>query len=192
MSSKADLFRLHPLPIYLKNRDQLIRNSVEQIDTIISYAVGHGSLADSPAINHAALKAKGFGDAEISKIEAGLASAFDIKFVFNKFTLGEEFCRNTLKLGKAELNDFGFDMLAHLGFDRPEIERANIYVCGAMTLEGAPHLKAEHLPVFDCANPCGRLGKRFLSAESHIRMMAASTRARAAPPPKFPSAKACL
>jgi ribonucleoside-diphosphate reductase alpha chain len=65
-------------------------------------------------------------------------------------------------------------MLAHLGFDRPEIERANIYVCGAMTLEGAPHLKAEHLPVFDCANPCGRLGKRFLSAESHIRMMAAS------------------
>ncbi len=145
-----------------------------QIEEIIAYAVGHGTLAGAPALNHAALKAKKFGDAQIERIEAGLASAFDIKFVFNKFTLGEEFCRNTLKLGDAELNDFGFDMLAHLGFDRPEIERANIYVCGAMTLEGAPHLKAEHLPVFDCANPCGRLGKRFLSAESHIRMMAAS------------------
>jgi len=43
-----------------------------------------------------------------------------------------------------------------------------------MTLEGAPHLKEEHLPIFDCANPCGRIGKRFLSVESHIRMMAAA------------------
>ncbi len=43
-----------------------------------------------------------------------------------------------------------------------------------MTLEGAPHLKPEHLPVFDCASPCGRTGTRALSAESHIRMMAAA------------------
>jgi ribonucleoside-diphosphate reductase alpha chain len=146
----------------------------EEIDDIISYAVGHGSLADSPAINHAALKAKGFGDAGIAKIEAGLASAFDIKFVFNKFTLGEEFCRTVLKLGDVELNDFGFDLLSHIGFSKADIERANIHVCGAMTLEGAPLLKNEHLPVFDCANPCGRLGKRYLSVDSHIRMMAAS------------------
>src|SRR5258708_36662003 len=43
-----------------------------------------------------------------------------------------------------------------------------------MAVEGAPHLKAEHYPVFDCANPCGKIGKRYLSVESHIRMMAAS------------------
>lgn len=146
----------------------------EEIETIVSYAVGHGSLADSPAINHAALKAKGFGDAEIARIEGGLASAFDIKFVFNKFNLGDAFCKTVLKLGDAELNDFGFDLLVHLGFSKAEIERANIHVCGAMTLEGAPGLKPEHLPVFDCANPCGRLGKRYLSVDSHIRMMAAS------------------
>jgi ribonucleoside-diphosphate reductase alpha chain len=145
-----------------------------QIEDIIAYAVGHGTLVGSPAVHHAALRAKGFGDGEISKIEAGLASAFDIKFLFNKFTLGEEFCRSTLKLTDAELDDLGFDMLARLGFGKAEIERANIHVCGAMTLEGAPHLKPEHLPVFDCANPCGRLGRRFLSVESHIRMMAAS------------------
>src|SRR5690606_40141975 len=42
------------------------------------------------------------------------------------------------------------------------------------TLEGAPHLKAEHLPVFDCATPCGKIGKRYLSVESHILMMAAA------------------
>jgi ribonucleoside-diphosphate reductase alpha chain len=146
----------------------------EQIELIINYAVGHGSLADAPALNHAALKAKGFGDEQIAKVEAGLASAFDIKFVFNKWTLGEDFCRNTLKITDAQLNDFSFDLLAHVGFSKADIDRANIHVCGAMTLEGAPGLKDEHLPVFDCANPCGRIGKRFLSVESHIRMMAAS------------------
>jgi ribonucleoside-diphosphate reductase alpha chain len=146
----------------------------EEIEKIIAYAVGHGSLADAPGINHAALKAKGFGDEQISRIEAGLASAFDIKFVFNKWTLGESFCRDSLGVTEAELNDFGFDMLARLGFSKADVEKANVHVCGAMTLEGAPGLKPEHLPVFDCANPCGRLGKRYLSVESHIRMMAAS------------------
>ncbi len=146
----------------------------EQIEKIIAYAVGHGTLADSPGINHAALKAKGFGDEQIAKIESGLASAFDIKFVFNKWSLGEDFCRNILKLTDAQLNDYGLDMLAYLGFSKADIDKANVHVCGAMTLEGAPGLKDEHLPVFDCANPCGRLGKRYLSVDSHIRMMAAS------------------
>ena len=74
----------------------------------------------------------------------------------------------------ADLASPTFDLLAHLGFTKREIEAANIHVCGAMTVEGAPHLKAEHYPVFDCANPCGRTGKRYLSVESHIRMMAAA------------------
>jgi ribonucleoside-diphosphate reductase alpha chain len=146
----------------------------DAIEEIIGYAVGRGTLADSPALNHIQLRAKGFGDAQIEKIEQGLASAFDIKFVFNKWTLGDDFCRSVLKLTDEQLNDFGFDMLSALGFSRADIDKANIHVCGAMTLEGAPGLKDEHLPVFDCANPCGRLGKRYLSVESHIRMMAAS------------------
>ncbi len=148
--------------------------TADQIEAIINYAVGHGTLADSPTLNHAQLRAKGFGDEQIKKIEAGLASAFDIKFVFNKWTLGEEFCKTALKLTDENLNDFGFDMLVHLGFSKSEIDLANVHVCGAMTLEGAPGLRDEHLPVFDCANPCGRIGKRFLSVDSHIRMMAAS------------------
>jgi ribonucleoside-diphosphate reductase alpha chain len=148
--------------------------TAHQIEEVIAYAVGHGTLANAPALHHRALRAKGFGEEEIERIEAGLASAFDIKFVFNKFTLGEDFCRRALKLSDEQLDDYGFDMLAHLGFGKAEIERANIHVCGAMTLEGAPHLKPEHLAVFDCASPCGRLGRRCLSAESHIRMMAAS------------------
>jgi ribonucleoside-diphosphate reductase alpha chain len=148
--------------------------AADEIETIVSYAVGHGSLAESPTVSHLMLRARGFGDAQLKAIESGLAAAYDIKFVFNRFTLGDDFCKGTLKLTDAQLNDISFDLLTHLGFSKAEIEQANIHVCGAMTLEGAPGLKPEHLSVFDCANPCGRLGKRFLSVESHIRMMAAS------------------
>jgi len=145
-----------------------------EIAEIEAYAVGHGSLRQAPAINHATLKAKGFTDAALEKLEAALKSAFDIKFAFNKWTLGEDFLVGTLKIPAEQLNEPGFELLPALGFSKKDIELANEHVCGAMTLEGAPHLKSEHLPVFDCANPCGRKGKRYLSVESHIRMMAAS------------------
>jgi ribonucleoside-diphosphate reductase alpha chain len=144
------------------------------IGAIINYAVGRGTLKGAPHVNHDTLKAKGFGQELIDKVETGLRSAFDIKFAFNKWTLGEEFCVKVLKIEKEKLETPGFDVLTHLGFTRMQIEAANEYCCGSMTLEGAPGLKDEHLPVFDCANPCGRKGKRFLSAESHIRMLAAS------------------
>jgi ribonucleoside-diphosphate reductase alpha chain len=145
-----------------------------QIAEIEAYAVGHGSLAQAPAINRASLEAKGFDADALAKIESGLESAFDIKFVFNKWTLGEKLLTETLKVPAERLNDPAFDLLSHLGYSKKDIEAANEHVCGAMTLEGAPHLKPEHLPIFDCANPCGRKGKRFLSVDSHIRMMAAS------------------
>jgi len=152
---------------------QTLGYSQPQIDDIVAYAVGHGTLEGSNALSHGALRAKGFGEEQIGKVEAALEQAFDIRFVFNKWTLGEKFCTETLKLDAATLDAPEFDMLKTLGFARAEIDAANLHVCGAMTLEGAPHLKDEHLPVFDCANPCGRIGKRALSVESHIRMMAA-------------------
>jgi ribonucleoside-diphosphate reductase alpha chain len=144
-----------------------------EIDDIVAYAVGHGTLERCNALSHNALKAKGFGDAEIGKVEAALEQAFDIRFVFNKWTLGEKFCTEVLKIDAATMDAPEFDMLKTLGFSKTEIEVANLHVCGAMTLEGAPHLQEKHLAVFDCANPCGRIGKRALSVESHIRMMAA-------------------
>ena len=145
-----------------------------QIDDIITYAVGSGSLKNCQSVSINALKDKGFGDKELAKIESSLGSAFDVKFVFNQFTLGVDFCKTKLGLTDAQLNDFDFNLLDHLGFSKDEIEAANIHVCGAMTLEGAPHLQDAHLPIFDCANVCGRIGKRFLSVESHITMMAAA------------------
>jgi ribonucleoside-diphosphate reductase alpha chain len=144
-----------------------------EIAEIVAYAVGRGTLTDAPAINHVTLKAKGFTDEAIEKVEKALPTAFDVKFVFNKWTLGVDFLRE-LGVAPADLAAPNFDLLAHLGFTKREIEAANIYVCGAMTVEGAPHLKPEHYAVFDCANPCGRTGKRFLSVDSHIRMLAAA------------------
>ena len=136
-----------------------------QIEEIIAYAVGHGSLGQAPAINHTSLVGHGFGQAELDKVEGSLKSAFDIRFVFNQWTLG---------IPVAKLNDPTFDLLRHLGFSKADIDAANDHVCGTMTLEGAPFLQDEHLSVFDCANPCGKRGKRYLSVDSHIYMMAAA------------------
>ncbi len=144
------------------------------IAEIEAYAVGHGSLSNAPAINVSTLKAKGFTDEALAKVEAALPTAFDIKFAFNKWTFGEDFLRETLKIAPETIAAPNFDLLAAIGFSKREIEAANVHICGAMTVEGAPHLKAEHYNVFDCANPCGKVGKRYLSVESHIRMMAAS------------------
>jgi ribonucleoside-diphosphate reductase alpha chain len=148
--------------------------SPSQARDIERYAVGHGSLAGAPGIDHNALRTCGFDADAIRRIEEGLPAAFDIRFVFNRWTLGLPFVTETLGVPAHLLDDSSFDLLAWLGFSKAEIDAANVHVCGAMTLEGAPHLHADHLPVFDCASPCGRIGKRYLSAESHIRMMAAA------------------
>ena len=148
--------------------------SSSQVEEIVSYAVGHGTLGNAPAINHTALIGHGFGPAELDKIEAALPSAFDIRFVMNQWTLGEEFCTGTLGIPVAKLSDPTFDLLRHLGFTRADIEAVNDHVCGTMTLEDAPHLKKKHYSIFDCANACGKKGKRFLSVNSHIHMMAAA------------------
>ncbi|HEX8046525.1 vitamin B12-dependent ribonucleotide reductase [Rhizobium sp.] len=148
--------------------------SESQIAEIEAYAVGHGNLNQAPAVNPSTLKAKGFTDEKVEAVNAALKSAFDIKFVFNQWTLGADFLKGTLKVSDEQMADISFNLLDHLGFSKKDIEAANIHVCGAMTLEGAPFLKNEHLAVFDCANPCGKIGKRYLSVESHIRMMAAA------------------
>ena len=145
-----------------------------QIEEIVSHAVGHGSIGNAPAINHTTLAGHGFGPNEMAKVDAALESAFDIRFVFNQWTLGEEFCTNVLGIPAEKLNDPTFDLLKSLGFSRADIDAANDHVCGTMTLEGAPHLREEHYPIFDCANPCGKKGKRFLNVNSHITMMAAA------------------
>jgi len=145
-----------------------------EIKEIIEYAKGHGTLDGCPHINPESLKEIGFTDEKIEAINAALPSSFDIKFAFNQWTLGLDFCTDVLGITEEQLNDMNFDMLRHLGFSREQIQEANDYVCGTMTVEGAPYLKDEDLAVFDCANKCGRTGTRFISASGHINMMAAA------------------
>ena len=139
-----------------------------QIDAIVKYAVGQGTLVGAPAIHHDALRAKGFDNATLQRIEDGLPTAFDIQFVFNRHTLGDAFCRDVLGMTDDQQN-----VLEAIGFSKSQIDQCNAYVTGTMTVEGAPYLKNEHLSVFDCANRCGRKGQRFIAYEGHIRMMAA-------------------
>jgi len=145
-----------------------------QIDDIIDYAVGRKTLAGAPGINHETLQAKGFDDETLAKVETAILSAFDISFAFNKSILGEDFCRDSLGLNDQQLGDWSFDLLSYLGFTSEEVAVANKYVCGTMTVEGAPHLQDKHLPVFDCANRCGTTGVRYIPFDAHIYMMAAA------------------
>ena len=147
--------------------------SEPQIREILYFALGHGTLKGAPGVNHETLKSRGFDDATLAKVEKALPSAFDIKFVFNRYSLGESFCRDVLGLSPSQLGDPVFDLLEAIGFSRGQIDAANAFATGTMTLEGAPGLKAEHQAVFDCANRCGRSGVRYISYEAHIRMMAA-------------------
>ncbi|MGE5497677.1 MAG: vitamin B12-dependent ribonucleotide reductase [Syntrophothermus sp.] len=146
----------------------------EQIREIEKYARGAGSLSNCPYINYESLKAKGFTDEVLEKLDDMLPSVFEISFAFNKFVLGEEFCVKNLGFTKDQLTAWDFDMLSALGFSKQEIATANDYVCGTMTIEGAPFLKHEHYPVFDCASKCGKKGTRFIKSAAHIKMMAAA------------------
>jgi ribonucleoside-diphosphate reductase alpha chain len=147
----------------------------DQIEAIETFAKGTGSLEGTPHVNRATLRAKGFTDEALAKIEAGLPGAFELTFAFNKFVLGEEFCVNVLGIPADKLNDFSFSLLRDgLGFTQQQIDEASDVICGRMTLEGAPYLKDEHLPVFDCATPCGKHGARFIRPLAHVDMMAAA------------------
>lgn len=148
--------------------------SSDQVKEIEEYAKGHATLHGCPHINPEALKKLGFTDNELMAIEPQLNSTFDLRFAFNKFTLGEEFCKNVLSLSDELLADPKLDILKLLGFTSEQIEEANEYVCGTMTVEGAPHLKEIHYPIFDCANRCGKKGKRYIPWLAHLRMMAAA------------------
>ncbi len=153
---------------------QTLGYSQSDIQDIITYVSGTRTLQGSPFINHESLQTKGFDRAAIDRLETTLDGAFDIQFVFNKWTLGEEFCRDSLGLTDSQLDDPHFNILKTLGFTQEEILAATDYCCGTMTVEGAPHLKSEHLPVFDCANRCGRIGQRYIASQAHIHMMASS------------------
>ena len=157
------------VPAALRN----LKYTEEQIEKIVNYAKGHATLNGAPFINTASLLAKGFTQAELDKIETTLGSAFEIGFVFNVYAFGEETMQR-LGFKPSEYNDFGWSMLEALGYNDEEIEAANTFVCGTMTVEGAPELKDEHLSIFDCANKCGQIGQRYIHAHGHIRMMGAA------------------
>lgn len=146
----------------------------DQVQEIVNHCRGTGTLKGAPSINHDSLRAKGFTNEMLDKLELALTQAFDITFAFNRYTFGDAFITDTLRVPAERMDDPSFNLLRELGFSDQDIERANNYCCGTMTTEGAPHLKKEHYPVFDCASRCGRYGQRQISVDAHIEMLAAS------------------
>ena len=141
---------------------------------IEEYIMGTGRLSDCPALSSERLKDAGFDSKVLSSIESKLADVFDLRSAFAPSILGKKFCTDTLGLTEAQLNDPFFDTLGSLGFTAEDIEAANDHIFGHNTIEGAPGLKEEHLPVFDCATPCGKYGKRSIAWDAHVNMMAAA------------------
>jgi ribonucleoside-diphosphate reductase alpha chain len=165
---------------YFKIANQSLRPALvnlgypaEQIHDILRHVLGTLTLHDAPHVSWERLSALGFTDEELEKIERSLPAQFEISFAFSPWTLGEKTLAR-LNVSPATWQAPNFNLLKHLGFNKKQIDEANDIVCGRGTVEGAPHLKAEHYSVFDCANKCGRDGKRFIQADGHIRMMAAS------------------
>ena len=156
------------VPQALKN----LGYSQAENDAIVNFAVGHASFAGAPFINNESLLAKGFTAEEIAKLNGAAKSAFEIGFIFNRFTLGDA-CLTRLGFKEEVFADWSFNLLESLGFTEDQIDAANDYVCGTMTVEGAPALKDAHLSIFDCANKNGKKGERYIHAHGHIRMMAA-------------------
>ncbi len=165
---------------YMKIANQSVRPALEklgysdtEVNDIMKYVMGTLSLEGAPHINRKSLKAKGFTDSDIAAVEKNLPQVFDLQFAFNRFVLGDETMKR-LGFTEEQMSDLNFNLARALGFTKEQIDEANTVICGNMTVEGAPLLKAEHLPIFDCANRCGKIGKRYISAEGHIRMMAAA------------------
>lgn len=146
----------------------------EQINEIVKYAKGSGTLEGCSHINPESLKAKGFTDEVLAKLEKILPTVFEIGFAFNKHTIGADFVEKKLGITDEDIAENENSLLRAIGFTKEEIATANDYVCGTMTIEGAPFLKFDHLPVFDCANKCGKKGTRYITVDAHIKMMAAA------------------
>lgn len=157
------------VPAALRN----LKYSEEEIIAIVNYAKGSATIVGAPHINTDSLKAKGFSDADLEKLDKAIISAFEIGFAFNVYTLGED-CLQRLGFKAEQYNNHDFNVLRSLGFSRTQIAEANEFICGTMTVEGAPFLKEAHYPVFDCANKNGAKGVRYIHAHGHIKMMAAA------------------
>ncbi len=142
----------------------------EQVDEILEYALGTQTLTGVPFINRDALLSKGLTQSDLDTIEAMLPGMMELNSAVNAYTVSETTLAK-LNFTEAKLMTPGFNLLSELGFTTTEIARASEVICGAMTLEGAPHLREEHYAIFDCANRCGIKGERFIHHTGHIRMM---------------------
>ncbi len=144
-----------------------------EVTDIVAYVSGTNTLLAAPNVNRASLKQRGFTNEDLAKVEAAIPGVFDLELAFSSWVLGED-AYTRLGFAAGDRATHGFSLLRAVGYTGAEIAEANEVIVGRMTVEGAPHLRLEHYAVFDCANRCGKIGKRYLAPMSHVRMMAAA------------------
>ncbi|MCF6227261.1 MAG: vitamin B12-dependent ribonucleotide reductase, partial [Planctomycetes bacterium] len=147
--------------------------SESETKTIVEYVVGTLNVKGAPYINDESLRSAGLDSTDITRINNALEGALELQFAVNPWTVGDETMAR-LNIAPEKYNAAGFDLLTALGFTKDQIDAASDIICGHQTVEGAPYLRDEHLPVFDCANRCGKKGERFIHHMGHVRMMAAA------------------
>lgn len=145
-----------------------------QRDDIIRYMLGNGTLVEAPDVNRESLKRKGLSGEVIDQLEQAIPTTTSLKMLVTPLHIGEEYCLEKLDVTQEQVTSPAFDLLEHLGYETDEVQAADDYVFGRLTVEGAPHFKEAHLAVFDCANRCGRYGTRSISWHAHVRIMAAA------------------
>ncbi len=164
---------------YMKIVNQSVRAALnnlgytlQQTEAIVTYLVGTGTFEGAPHINPDALKRRGFTQEDIDRVAGMLPTAFDLNLAFSPGFLGDE-CLERLGIGKEEAADPNFEILPSIGFTEDEISKAEEFICGTGTVEGAPHLSPTHYAVFDCAVQCGKHGTRYINHMGPVKLMAA-------------------
>ena len=178
---------------YFKIANQSIRPALaalgyetNEIDEILTWIMGSLNLdipmptadgtmsADEGTLREFLVNGAGYKGEDLVTLENLLPTVFEIQFAFSAWSMPEYVLEGIGVDPEEARNDPSFNGLQALGLTDAQIKILNRLVCGTQTAEGAPHLRETDLAVFDCANRCGPMGKRFIAAEGHLRMMAAA------------------
>ncbi len=154
---------------------EILRWVMGTLDLDVPMPDDDGKIAGDPSTFRDYLVDQGYTADDLATVMAQLPTVFELQFGFTAWNMPEHVLERCGTTDVVQLRERGnFDGLAALGLTPPQITTLNRLVCGTQTIEGAPHLRDEHLAIFDCANRCGPMGERFIAAEGHIQMMAAA------------------
>ncbi len=154
---------------------EMLRWVMGTLDLDVPMPADNGDLRQDSDSFRDYLVDQGYSAEDLAAVMSQLPTVFELQFAFSAWNMPENVLE---RCGASDVESLrsqpDFDGLTALGLTKEQVRTLNRLICGTQTIEGAPHIKDEHLQVFDCANRCGPLGTRFIRAEGHILMMASA------------------